>query len=63
MSRYEVVFETALTYTVYVDADDADEAQDKAFERKFPGVIGVPQGFEVNENWFIDSVTSVDEDD
>lgn len=61
MAKFQVVLETAIYHTVYVDANDPSEAQDKAFDL-LPESVYVP-GFEVNEAWFIDSVVNVGDDD
>lgn len=64
--KYEVVFETKLYYSVFVDAEDDQEAADKAIDTRFPPKIGVPAGFEVADNetdWFIDGVLAVTYDD
>lgn len=61
MDKFQVVFETAIYHTVFVDAHDAEEAQNKAFDL-IPDSVYMPNGFEVNESWFIDSVVVVDDD-
>ncbi len=63
MHRFEVVFETAIYYSVIVDADDADEAAESALETKFPPQIAVPNGFEVNDAWFVGGTVRVRDDD
>lgn len=58
---YEVVLETTLYYSVFVDADDQDEASDKALDRGLP-TLPVPHGFEVNDDWFVGGVVEVKDD-
>lgn len=55
---YEVVMETAIYYSVFVDAEDQDEAEDKARERDVPAVA-LPHGFELNDDWFVGGVVVV----
>lgn len=50
--RYEVVLETTLYYSVYVDADDSTDAEDRALEKGAPAFV-MPHGFEVDDKWYI----------
>ncbi len=59
-NRYEVVLETALYYSVYVDAEDAEEAEDIAMERGAPS-FHLPHGFEVSDKWFVDGAVDISE--
>ncbi|UVG35233.1 hypothetical protein SEA_CECE_227 [Microbacterium phage Cece] len=59
---FEVVLETALYYSVFVDADDADEAADKVMDRDTP-TLNLPKGFEYDERWFVGGVVAVRDDD
>lgn len=59
---YQVVFETAVYRTVYVTADDADEAQAKAIDHNYPESLYLPNGYELNDVWFVDSVSRVNDD-
>ncbi len=64
--KYEVVFETKLYFSVFVDAEDEQEASEKAIDTRFPPKISVPTGFEVADDetdWFIDGVIPVSYDD
>lgn len=64
--KYEVVFETKLYYSVFVDAEDEQEASEKAIDNRFPPKISVPTGFEIADDetdWFIDGVVEVSYDD
>lgn len=61
---FEVVLETTLYYSVFIDADDPDEASARVLEsEKFPPQINVPKGFEVNDDWFVGGVVAVRDDD
>ncbi len=62
--KFEVVLETALYYSVFIDADDQDEAADMVLSsEKYPPQISVPNGFEVNDDWFVGGVVVVRDDD
>lgn len=64
MTRYEVVFETALYRSVFVDAEDQDEASTKAVEHFFPATeLPLPPGYELNDGWFVEGVIRVRDDD
>ena len=62
--KFEVVFETALYKSVFVDADDPDEAAEKAVENFPPASeLPLPQGYEINPGWFVEGVMAVKYDD
>lgn len=62
--KFEVVFETAVYKTVFVDAEDAEEASNKAIENHFPpNEIPLPNGYELNSDWFVEGVMPVRYDD
>jgi hypothetical protein len=50
--KYEVVLETTLYYSVYVDAEDSTDAEDIALEKGAPS-FSMPHGFEVDDKWYI----------
>lgn len=58
--KFQVVFETAVYYSVFIDAEDGDEAVDVALDTKFPLTeIPLPPGYELNESWFVEDVTRI----
>lgn len=64
MPKFAVVFESSVYKTVYISADDADHAQEKAFDYHFPEVFISTPGVEINDSgWFVDSIQRVDEND
>jgi len=64
VAKFEVVFETSVYYSVFVDADNAQDASDKALEQEFPPPsLHVPNGFEVSEDWFVEGVVRAGDDD
>ena len=64
MAKYEVVLETPLYFSIFVDADDPDEAADKAMDRYYPAQISLPNGYEAEqEDWFVGGVVRVRDDD
>lgn len=64
MAMFEVVFETPLYRSVFVEADDADEASEKAIDRHYPAQISLPHGYEAEQdNWFVGGVVRVRDDD
>ena len=57
--KYEVVLETTVYYSVFVDAEDQDAAADKALDRGVPQVH-LPNGFEIDDRrWFVGGVVAV----
>lgn len=64
MSRFEVVLETTMYYSVVVDAEDQDEAADKVMDRHYPSQVSLPNGYEAEQDsWFIGGVVRVRDDD
>lgn len=64
MAKYEVVLETPLYFSIFVDADDQDEAADKAMDRHYPSQISLPHGYEADQDgWFVGGVVRVRDDD
>jgi len=61
--KFEVVFETAVYKTVVVEAEDIEEAQDIAVDNHFPDLIPTPYGYELDDNWFVEGVTRVRDDE
>lgn len=61
---FEVVLETTLYCSVFIEGDDQDEAAERVLDSaKFPPQISVPNGFEVDEKWFVGGVVAVRDDD
>lgn len=64
MPKFEVVFETPLYYSIFVDADDQEDASNKAVDYHYPSQISLPRGFEAEQDdWFIGGVVRVRDDD
>lgn len=64
MPKFEVVLETTLYYNVFVDADDQEEASDKAMDRHYPSLISLPIGYEAEQdNWFVGGVVRIRDED
>lgn len=64
MAKFEVVFETQMWFSVFVDADDQEEAENIATETHFPSSeIPLPSGYELNDRWFVEGVLPVRYDD
>ena len=63
MKKFEVVFETPLYFSVFVDAEDQDEAQAKAVDNHFPEGFSVPRGYEIDDNWFVSGIVRASDDD
>jgi hypothetical protein len=62
--RYEVVFETAIYKSVFVEAESEDEAAEKALENFPPDVeLPLPAGYDLNPRWFVEGVMAVKYDD
>lgn len=62
--QFTVVFETAIYYSVVVNAEDADEAATKALENKPPATeIPLPLGYELNDRWFVEDVSRIRDED
>lgn len=56
---YEVVFETSVFYSVYVDAESQEEASDIAWEKHNIPDVALPKGFELDDDWFVSGVVQM----
>lgn len=64
MSKFEVVLETPLYYSVFVDADNADAASALVLDSYYPSPIHLPKGYEAaQDDWFVGGVLRVRDDD
>jgi hypothetical protein len=64
ITRFEVIFENPLYFSVFVEAEDREEAETIAVENHFPSSeIPLPPGFELNDGWFVEGSVRVRDDD
>jgi hypothetical protein len=64
VTRFEVVFETALYRSVFVEAADREEAETLAVENHFPASeLPLPPGYDLNPDWFVEGTVRVRDDD
>jgi len=64
VTKFVVVFETALYRSLVVEAEDRDEAANKAVDAFLPAPeIPLPTGYEVNDGWFVEDVVKAVDDD